>query len=119
LEEEVLKNWDKPQEFQKGWLITGDNHRLNSGERYHSVYKQSLTDEHHFFIREEIVNKDCQYGSDYYHTRFKDIKNAEKYILDCKENKYNQFQIKHACIHLGIEIDKIQELYRFLNRKAI
>jgi hypothetical protein len=101
-------------DYQFGWLYTGDGHKLLKGEEYYSVYKKDS-----FFIKKEIVDEKCLYGSDYYHTRYKFKENAEKFILDCEQKSFNQFQIKHACIHIGINYDDIEKLYLFLEKKAI
>jgi hypothetical protein len=115
LEDKILETAKKlNQEFQCGWLYTGDGFKLNTGDEYYSVYKKDL-----FFIKKEYVERGIMYGSDYYHTRFKHIENAEKFILDCQEKKYSQYQIKHACIHAEIDICKIEKMYSFLQEKAI
>ena len=116
LEDEILKEptTNKIKEFQHGWLYTGDGFRLDTGEEYYSVYKKDS-----FFIKKERVSKDSMYGSDYYHTRYKHIENAERFILDCQQKNYNQYQIKHACIHADIKMDEIEKMYAFLQERAI
>jgi len=115
LEDEILKTpKNETKEFQHGWLYTGDGFRLNTGEEYYSVYKKDS-----FFIKKEYVNRNTMYGSDYYHTRYKHIENAEKFIFDSQQKSYNQFQIKHACIHADIKMDEIEKMYDFLQKRAI
>lgn len=115
LEDEILKTpKNETTEFQHGWLYTGDGFTLNTGEEYYSVYKNDS-----FFIEKKYVNRDAIYGSDYYHMRYKHIDNAEKFILDCQQKSYTQYQIKHAGIHAEIDMDKIEKMYSFLMQKAI
>jgi len=113
--DEILKTpKNEIEEIQHGWLLTGDGFSLNTGDEYYSVYKNDT-----FSIKKEYVDRGAAYGSYYYHTRFKHIENAEKFILDCQNKKYNQWQIKHACIHSEIEMDKIEKMYSFLTERAI
>lgn len=120
-----MKNEDK--DLQKGWIYTGDGYKLISGEEFYGVYKNNsirgefdaIYKNNSFFIIKQSVNENTMYGSDYYHTRYKNIENAKKFILDNEQKTYSQYQIKHACIHVGIKMDKIEELYCFLSKNAI
>ena len=58
LEDEIIKKQsNQSEEFQYGWLITGDGFRLNSGEEYYNVYKKDS-----FFIKKEYVEKGAMYS---------------------------------------------------------
>ncbi|MEI7509938.1 MAG: hypothetical protein WCJ62_10800 [Flavobacterium sp.] len=111
---EQKNNKIEDDDYQFGWLYTGDGHKLLIGEEYYSVFKKES-----FFIEKNVVVENCLYGSDYYHTRFKYIENAEKFILNCNLKSYNQYQIKHACIQVDINYDDIEKLCSFLEKRAI
>lgn len=113
--DDVAKN-ETQTPFPTGKIITGDGYKLEQGQKFYQVYVKGKNT---FSITEETVDAFVMYGSDFYHTRYLHKKNAEQFILDIQQKSYNQLQIKHACVHVGINDIIADKLYLFLEKGAI